>query len=142
VTSRPRIRSLLLSALLSFAIVYLLACGSVEWRSAAIRNQSKVVSLLAHARLEGGAGDAIRRVKLADQVFLLADRTEIVSGYALTAHVHSLSFTIEAHPVEHGTTGVLSYFLDDSGIVHFETGQKQASALSRPLGPASPERNQ
>jgi hypothetical protein len=128
-------------ALLPVAMVYLLSCGTIEWRSAAIRNQGKVIALLTHAQLEGDKGDSIRRIALGKQVVLTPEREQIAVGYVLVAHVHSSRFTIEARPAEPGKTGLFSYFLDEGGIVRFEMGRAQASATSRPLGPAHVERS-
>jgi hypothetical protein len=89
----------IVAALALTAACYLRFFGTVEWRSAAIRNQGKVIGLLAHARLEGAQRDRIRRIILGDQVALTPDHGQIASGYVFTAHLLSSRLTIEAHPV-------------------------------------------
>jgi len=113
------------------------ACMTVDWRSAAIRNQRKVIALLAHARPEAANRGEIRRIILDSGIALAPDSDQVAFGYVLIAHVHSSRFTIEARPAEPGRTGLFSYFLDEAGIVRFEMGQTQASATSPPLGPAN-----
>jgi hypothetical protein len=130
----------LLGALVLLAACYVLFFGTVEWRSAAIRNQSKVIGLLAHAQYEAAGDGRSQRIVLGDKVVLSPDHGKTTSGYVFTAHVRSSGFTVEAHPAEPGKTGLFSYFLDDAGVVRFEMGQREASATSRPLDPASAER--
>jgi len=60
-----RVRALLISMFGSTLITT--TCMIVDWRSAAITNQGKVIALLAHARPESAKGDhdRIQRIILA-----------------------------------------------------------------------------
>lgn len=51
-------------------------------------------------------------------------------GVSITGQV--LSFTIHADPVNRGTTGLNSYFVDQTGVVR-QNGSTQASAADSPL---------
>jgi len=120
------------------AVGYVMFFGTVDWRYSAIRNQGKVIALLAHARSVVDR-DSIQSIVLGDKVALTPDRDQIAFGYVLTPHVRSTRFAIGARPVEPGKTGLFSYYLDEAGVVRFEMGEKQASATSRPSGRATAE---
>jgi hypothetical protein len=94
-------------------------------------DQRKVVTLLAKARLEHNGAD--QAVVLGDGTALRPEKEQVLFGYALTARLESSGFTVAAEPAEFGKTGLLSYFRDQAGVIRFETGERRASAASKPL---------
>jgi hypothetical protein len=64
--------------------------------------------------------------------------TSIKNGYQFTyspgvsVNGQVLSFTINADPVSRGTTGLNSYFVDQTGVVR-QNSTTQASAADSPL---------
>jgi hypothetical protein len=107
----------------------------VSPRSPAVKNQNRIVGLLAKAQPEFAALDRsrIQRINLGKNMALMPEQNQVAVGYILRAHVLSSSFTIEAQPMKPGETGLFSYFRDEAGVIRFETDGKRASAGSRPL---------
>jgi type IV pilus assembly protein PilA len=47
------------------------------------------------------------------------------------------TFTISARPITYSTTGIRSFFSDDSGIIRYNTANAAATTVSPPLGKSS-----
>ena len=76
----------------------------------------------------------IERVVLGDGLVLWPERDQAAAGYIFRAHIESSGFTIEAHPMKFGKTGLFSYFRDSTGTLRFEMDGRRATAQSRPVG--------
>ena len=110
-----------------------LVLAFVPWPSSAMRNQRKLVRLLARARpeLAGSERTRIQRIVLVERVKLIPEQEQVVVGYILKAHVQSTSFSIAARPIEVGSTGGFAYFRDEAGLIRFEP------ELGKTAGPES-----
>lgn len=96
------------------------------------RNQHYVVGLLESARANGGSPDTYG-VSLQNGKVVLPGRELTTSGYVLRLEPSHGGYSIEAHPIRRGGTGLLSFFRDTGGVIRFESGAKRADASSKPF---------
>jgi prepilin-type N-terminal cleavage/methylation domain-containing protein len=62
-----------------------------------------------------------------------ANKSGYYFAYTQTAGKPSTAYTLDGRPVKFNSTGLRSFFTDQSGVIRYETADKAATSASNPL---------